>query len=482
MTELLVSTPRWLLLAALIYAPWAYGGTRPWTVDVLNLVLGAIIILWLMGCAVRRVWPVIPRVPLVVAGCLLAQAWWMVLNAKSEYDTTAFQYVPLSPWLSWAPGSLHRSLSLSTAIRASALLAVGCFCCDLARRPLWRRRLLFTMALTGLSLVVFGMLERLTGAPRIFWGPVDQGESFFATYRYHANAGAFINIVWPVTAGLLLVAFRKEDDLRKRVFWSAALILCLAGVFVNASRAANLIALALVGLWLGWIFWKRRRGSNRPPVKPAMLVVACMAVVILLAFVAAFGGLDTSLRRWGKFDQEWSARNPRLLVAEVCMRMLPDAGCCGFGPGVFQTVFPYYTTDLGDEISGVWLYAHDDYLQTLVEWGWLGGCLWAVYVLGGLIFSWVIAGSYRAQLSATDRLTLFAVWAAFIGVMIHAGMDFPLQVASIQLYVVVLLGLLWSCRSWIGTTASRSRLSRSASEESGSVRLRKRWNEIEAPA
>src|ERR1043165_7408865 len=56
MTELLVTTPRWLLLAALIYAPWAYGGTRPWTVDVLNLVLGAIMILWLMGCAVGLWW------------------------------------------------------------------------------------------------------------------------------------------------------------------------------------------------------------------------------------------------------------------------------------------------------------------------------------------------------------------------------------------------------------------------------------------
>src|SRR5438093_5425604 len=333
MVELLISAPRWLLLAALVYAPWAYGCTRPWTADVLSALLGGVVFLWLAGCAVRRAWPVIPAVPLLASLLLIGQAWWMVLNAKSEYDAVALRYVLLDPWFTWAPGSLHKSLSLPTAIHMTALLGAGLFCCDLARRPIWRKRLLHTMAVTGVSLVVFGLIERLAGASGIFWGPPAQGETFFATYRYHANAGSFINLVWPVLAGLLIVTLRKDGNRRERLFWSGALILCLAGVFVNASRAANLIALALLALWIGRFLWTRKRQSDGQSIKPGVMVAMTLAVVMVLAGAAALGGLDTSLRRWGKFSEEWSARNPRLLVAEVCLRMLPDAGCWGFGPG-----------------------------------------------------------------------------------------------------------------------------------------------------
>jgi len=46
----------------------------------------------------------------------------------------------------------------------------------------------------------------------------------------------------------------------------------------------------------------------------------------MLAGVAALGGLDTSLRRWGKFSEELSSETRACLVAQVCIRMLPDAG------------------------------------------------------------------------------------------------------------------------------------------------------------
>src|SRR5438132_8018418 len=89
--RVLIDSPRWLLLAALVYAPWAYGCTRPWTADVLSALLGGLVFLWLAGCAVRRTGPVISAVPLVASLLLIGQAWWMVLNAKSEYDAVALR-------------------------------------------------------------------------------------------------------------------------------------------------------------------------------------------------------------------------------------------------------------------------------------------------------------------------------------------------------------------------------------------------------
>src|SRR5438445_9972033 len=99
MLERIISAPRWLLLAALVFAPWAYGCTRPWAVNVLNVLLGAVIVLWLAGCVIRRTSPKLHPIVLAVSGLLLMQAWWMVFNAKFDYDTAALQYLPLTPWL-----------------------------------------------------------------------------------------------------------------------------------------------------------------------------------------------------------------------------------------------------------------------------------------------------------------------------------------------------------------------------------------------
>jgi len=467
-------------VGALVYAPWAYGCTRPWSIQVLNVLLGCVVVFWLAGCAVRRKWPRVPAVPLSLALLLIAQAWWMVLNAKSDYDTTALQYIPLPHWLDWAPGSLHKSASLQIAIHVTALLGAGCFCCELGSRPSWRKRLLRIITVNGVVWVAFGLIQRLTGAQGIFWGPGDQGSTFFGTYRYHANAGAFINLVWPLATGFFLLALRSEENPRRKKVWGLALIVCTAGVFVNASRAANVIALALATLWLGWFIWKRRRERERSTIKPATLIIVSLSLVIFLAGVAAFGGFDTSLRRWSKFNEELTARNPRLLVAEVCMGMLPDAGACGFGPGTFKTVFPYYTGELGDEISGVWEFAHDDYLQTLVEWGMIGGGFWAIYLFGAMAYPCWLAARNPMRLNSADRLTLFSVWIALFGLVVHAGMDYPFQIASIQLHAVALLGILWSCRSWMARVNPLGRLKRRLRDrEPASLPTRTRSNPFE---
>ena len=54
MFRLLSAAPRWLVLLSLVYAPWAFGCTRPWTIVVLNALLGTALALWLADCAMRR--------------------------------------------------------------------------------------------------------------------------------------------------------------------------------------------------------------------------------------------------------------------------------------------------------------------------------------------------------------------------------------------------------------------------------------------
>ena len=115
---------------------------------------------------------------------------------------------------------------------------------DLAANPVWRRRLFLTFALSGGLLLLFGLVQRATGASGIFWEP-SPPSTFFATYFYHANAGAFINLTLPLVAGQTILAFKDQGQFR-RAFWGFLLLATIPAVFVNTSRASTLIGLLIL--------------------------------------------------------------------------------------------------------------------------------------------------------------------------------------------------------------------------------------------
>jgi len=128
--------------------------------------------------------------------------------------------------------------------------------------------------------------------------------------------------------------------------------------------------------------------------------------------------------------------------------MVSDSGLWGFGPGNFEITFPHYTYALDNKVAGVWEYAHEDYLQTLIEWGWIGAAVWTIPFFGGMIAGLRTYWRERGGLSSADRTLLFTTLLSLLGVALHASVDFPLQIASLQLYVAVFLGMAWGSASW----------------------------------
>lgn len=281
----------------------------------------------------------------------------------------------------------------------------------------------------------------------IFWQKPDTGDltTFFATYYTHGNSGAYLNLVLPAAIVLALRGFvRKSAPLIRAVSLALCLLIVVATI-ANTSRGGQAIAVLLVValvICLRDILFSRVR---RTEVK----TLAWAAGVIAFALLAVAGAshLDQSLGRWHELQSKLEA-DGRWLASRAAWRAVGDAGWFGFGPGTFRVVFPYYTNGLGPKVEGIWRFLHEDYLQTLMEWGWIGSAFWAFLFFGSIC---VAARTLRRRgdnlpLSGRQRLFLTGVVLALGGVALHALVDFPLQIASIQLYVATYVGICWGVR------------------------------------
>jgi O-antigen ligase len=423
---------RWAFLATLIFAPWAYGCTEPWAISWLESGLAIVALGWVVGGILKRRWPAIHPLMLAAVALLLLQGWWMTCNPHFRHDSTTHLFSRQASWLPQAPGTVDSQTSRANMLRITALLFALCFASDLARNPQWRKRVWWTIGLTGASVILFGLAQKALGATMIFFAPGLTRSAFFGTFYYSGNAGAFINLVLPIIAGLLDTAARERNQ-RAVGCWIAGLVICVAGALMNTSRAA-LVVTAILIVTLTILQLNRRK------------IIFPLAGILGAAAVSwCIGWNGITFQKWSLLRSQLTGDNSRLLAAQAGLRMLPDAGLWGFGPGTFEIAFPHYTQFLGNRIAGVWRYAHNDYLQALIEWGCVGTILWGTLFFGAVMICLRRKRDARVSLKnrAPDSIMLRASGVALLGVALHALVDFPLQIASLQLLAVTYAGVAW---------------------------------------
>ncbi len=370
---------RWIFFAALVYAPWAYGGTTSASIQVITWLLLAGFTLWIIELIVSWLSPARPRLLLFLTCALIAIGGWMVFNAKSIYDSDFFIFVPLRNFARPLTGSVDYTISAAWMIRGALLLGTILFVADLSQSNRWLLRLWYVIGLVGGSIACLGLLQKATGARMIFWQPPPpeavRVTTFFATYYYHGNAGAFLNLVWPLTAGLVIRAFTRGSHPWMRAIWTSVFLLTIAAVLANTSRMAQLVALLLlvaICVQFGPLLLRKLSGGK------SVALAGALAIGLALIAFAQASHFEQALNRW-RLQSEHIPNDARWQASRVAVRALPDAGLFGFGPGTFRVVFPIYNRSGSDQVPGTWRFLHEDYLQTLLEWGWIGGILWRCF-------------------------------------------------------------------------------------------------------
>jgi O-antigen ligase len=155
-------------------------------------------------------------------------------------------------------------------------------------------------------------------------------------------------------------------------------------------------------------------------------------------------GQEAAFQRMTNTPDFSASFDGRVEAYQEYVNALPEVGWFGLGPGLFKVAFPYQMSQMRNVGDFVHDYAHEDYLQTVLEWGWLGTLWWTLLVAGGLYRA--IRTYARRELfdSKTDRHLVLGAILGVSGTLAHCLIDFPLQVASIRLFFLVLLAFCWA--------------------------------------
>jgi hypothetical protein len=421
---------------ALFYAPLAYGCTRPEMLPTLYLLLGLAIVTGLAGMAMRGAWPGISKTALVCFAAIMFQGWWMMA------DPVLPPMVPDNGGLIDTSLDNLSLLSFNAMLLVTMTLAAFLVLCDMLVDPGWRRFVMMSAAISGVLVSLIGVfLKTRLGTPemKLIWGPGDYSWNEFAFFHYHGSAGAFLNLAWPLILTFTRRAYEvKEIRLPARILWTVASFICGLALFLNASKAALAIGLLILP-------WPFSTGLKRLEAKKLFALIFVSVFVLALTLAAsshlakegAFGRMTNSNDVSESVGGRWDAYRQYL-------NDVPQAGWFGIGPGLFEVGYPYQNISFRNYDPAVKQYAHEDYLQTTLEWGWLGTVWWALLVAGGL---WRAVHAYAQRdrfQSRTDRHLVLAVILGVLGTLTHALFDFPLQVASIRLFFLLELALCWA--------------------------------------
>ena len=396
---------------------------------------------FVIGLLVRLRWPRVRWFIVLPSLFLLAQGWFMNWNACRSFWPAAQVFVDIPQRLPGWPGFADQALTFPWMLRTTALIVAMWIACDLAANRVWRNRLWVAVGVTGVSIMVLGLAQRFTGATSIFWDTYRYtGEWFFAVYRYHANAGAYINLVLPMITGLAVRSFLRQGAERDRVLWTLGALTAAACGFVNVSRAANVVTLLLLLGLAVWIASMRlQASSSRRLLRGALVMAVTIGTVLYLAVSFDVSGAQA---RWEKTKLDALLNDGRPEVYEIMVAgTLEEAGAWGFGQGTFEFIFNNARAALRHPLAGRWDFAHSDALQTVQDWGYVGAGAWIFLFVSGLIYS--VSGSFRRG-AALDEVRVLSASGTFVlaGVMLHACVDFPLQIFSLQLTALAILGLI----------------------------------------
>jgi O-antigen ligase len=453
-----------LVIAVLVFLPWAFGGMKFWAqLIALGLSAAAFVVSLIprayddryhAGGHVRLIpWPRLKKFPVFWLGLLFlvyvttqafnpawqytqsAQGWWMI---QIEY----IEWLPhgvIAP-INWA--NPWRSLIIYT----SAWMLV----CALWVGTTRRRTLLIVLMFLAFNAVLMGLFvgyQKLSGFDKIYGLVVSQNKEFLGSFFYRNHAAAWLNLM--IAVAFALAAWYQLRDLKRMAksspatFYGFLALIVSVMVFVSNSRG-GILALSAFILFFSLTFTIRQ--LTLPPYPQRKFILGTLLILFALFAFQGISRLEdgTTLKRMESLlkggDVSATTREQARLATTD---MWEEAPWLGHGAASFRYLFPQYQqhypliyTYKGKRL--LWENAHNDFIQTLAELGLVGTAILAAILLW-FTFSLITRCAWNNPAALTLLIGLAAT-------MLHSWGEFVFQCPAILLAWCALwpVALRWS--------------------------------------
>ncbi len=399
-----------LVLGILVFGPLATGAVRTLEFLIIQGLTMGVIILW---CA--RLW-LNPRPQM-----LWPPICWIVVlfvgYAIARYLTADIEYV--------ARQELIRVLIY--AILFFAILN------NLHRRES-TQIVIFTLIFLAMAISFYAVFQFLTGSNRVwhFISPYKGRGS--GTYISPNHLAGFLEMLLPLGLAYTLVGRAKPVT---KVFLGYASLAVVAGIGVTVSRGSWVATGLALLIFFGLLVVHRN-------FRLTSLVLMIVLVSGGIFFVENTESFKDRFRK--AFENGRLELDIRHEIWDATARMWQDHVWWGVGPGLFDCRFRPYRPSVLQMRPDL---AHNDYLNTLADWGVVGASIVALALAAlfvGVVKTWKHVRRPESHFGKSSGSNSFAfVLGASIGLLallFHSALDFNMHIPANAILAISLMALL----------------------------------------
>jgi O-antigen ligase len=431
------------LLIAILFTALAHGAVEPWSVAAFELIVLALLALWVTRAIIVKRFTV--RVP-PPAMPILALIFYGLLQSIA-FNDAAGRRVSLSMDVE----ATREALTVLVFLFISYLLAV-----NFLTSYEWLRRLANIMVIYGLAIAVFALLQHFSWNGSFYWLRPTERNLVFGPFANHNHFAGYMEMLIAIPVALLITRGVRRE---LRVFYAFAAVMMGIALVASLSRG-GMISLAAGMLFVALFGTRPRRkrrsipemsfsdslelikaeeaGAPRASRLPAPSVSSPAAGLSLARRIGAVAVIAAAIGAgilWvgpdPVVDRIEESSDPRRetffssrgWIWQDAVAMIGANPLTGVGMGAFETAYPLYSQQDGSLIVGE---AHNDYLQVLADCG----------IVGALLALWFVVAIFRAVGRAIQNsdpyLSGLALGsgAGIFSILVHSLFDFNLQLPS----------------------------------------------------
>ncbi len=375
-----------------------------------------------------------------LAGLLFLFLWWfcvMVFRGRIAFRRTPLD-IPIALLLIYViiriPFSPSRYLVVTEFIKLMVLVGFFYFTVNNIGARKHAKFVIFSMITAAFLISIYGLVnttllkhETVLGLHRF----AGYQKRISATYICPNHFAGLLEMMIPFAVSYAIMSRLKVTW--KCIIGASGLVMITAMVFTQsrggwAALGAGMITVGLVSI---------------RKVKVPVVALATPAIITAALLVFLLASTPTLKERVTEtFQEEDTSYANRKYAWLDTLEMAKHNFILGSAPGTYKYAFTRY------QRPGYFVqvnHAHNDYLQTLAEYGIIG----LMIVMAMIVIVSRTAGRMMGALKDRDDLACISgIFGAFIAICVHSFVDFNMHIPANAILLTVLVGILFSVRRY----------------------------------